>query len=66
MGKTTVITHIQTKKKRRRVTKSLIYIFYIIKIKLQSNVHVSNQRINVHVQHVLKEKNPTKKGFFNL
>lgn len=66
MGKTTVITHIQTKKKRRRVTKSLIYIFYIIKIKLQSNVHVSNQRINVHVQHVLKEKKPTKKGFFNL
>lgn len=35
MGKTTVITHIQTKKKRRRVTKSLIYIFYIIKIKLK-------------------------------
>lgn len=35
MGKTTVITHIQTKKERRRVTKSLIYIFYIIKIKLK-------------------------------
>lgn len=35
MGKTTVITHIQTKKKRRRVTKSLIYIFYNIKIKLK-------------------------------
>lgn len=35
MGKTTVITHIQTQKKRRRVTKSLIYIFYNIKIKLK-------------------------------
>lgn len=35
MGKTTVITHIQTQKKRRKVTKSLIYIFYIIKIKLK-------------------------------
>lgn len=31
---------------------------------MQSNVHVSNQRINVHVQHVLKEKIPLKERFF--
>lgn len=36
MGKTTVITHTNTQKKRKRVTNfSLIHIFNIIKIKLK-------------------------------
>lgn len=73
MGKTTVITHIQTKKKRRRVTKSLIYIFYIIKIKLKLEKYKAMYMYQIkeltymYNMCYLKRKKNTEKGFlFNL
>lgn len=72
MGKTTVITHIQTQKKRRRVTKSLIYIFYNIKIKLKLEKYKAMYMYQIkeltHIYNMCylkRKKKNTEKGLFS-
>lgn len=74
MGKTTVITHTNTQKKRKRVTNfSLIHIFNIIKIILKLEKYKAMYMYQIkeltymYNMCYLKRKKNTEKGFlFNL